>query len=61
MKYVKYTHAAAIGYDANIAHKLDDVIAKEGIERVKALFTPVNFKWEDLNEPVALKNNKRNR
>lgn len=51
MKYIKYTHAAYVGYDAGVLHILDEVVKKEGIERTKMLFTPIDFKWEDLELP----------
>lgn len=60
-KYIKYTHPAAMGYSAKMSYELDEVLELEGIERVRVLFTPVNFKWEDLDKPVTPTFNKRNR
>lgn len=61
-RYIKYTHPAAMGYSAKMSYELNEVLKSEKIDMVKTLFTPINFKWEDLDAPkIEEKNNKRNR
>lgn len=60
MKYVKYTHAAALGYNPEISYELSEVVSAEGIERVKVLFEPIGFKWEEIEDKKEMIS-KRNR
>ena len=48
-KYLKYTHPAAMKYDLKKLYELDELKEKLDLGMIKVLFTPVNFKWEDLD------------
>jgi hypothetical protein len=49
IRFIKYTHPAAMGYDPMISYKLDDVLKSMKIEDIKVFFEPIDFKWQDLN------------
>jgi hypothetical protein len=47
---LKYTHPADMGYNVKIPYELDEVKQKLSIDMIKVLFTPIDFKWSDLDK-----------
>lgn len=48
MKTVKYIHPASNKFVANFTYDFDELVKDIGIEMVKIMFEPIDFKWEDL-------------
>jgi hypothetical protein len=51
-KLLKYTHPAAMKYGTADTYELEELKKELDFEMIKVLFTPINFKWEDLNKVV---------
>lgn len=52
MRKIKYTHYSASNYITDRPYDLEEVKKDLPIETIKCKFTPVNFKWEDLDNEV---------
>lgn len=50
MKKLKYSHPASCGYSTKKVYFLDDILKEMNIDKIKVLFKPIDFKWEDLDE-----------
>lgn len=55
-KLLKYTHPAITNYDVNKNYLLEELKKDLSFEKIKLLFTPVNFNWDEENK---LKKNKK--
>ena len=58
-KYVKYTHPAAREYSPNVSYDYESILEEIGVKDAKIFFTPINFKWDDLNVKQAAINTKK--
>lgn len=54
-KYLKYTHPASMKYSVSKAYELEELKKELGLEMIQVLFTPINFKWQDLTEKKSKK------
>ncbi len=55
MKTLRYTHPASNKYNPKKIYILDDLLKDMDIKKIKVFFTPVDFKWEDLDKPKLKK------
>ena len=58
-KYIQYTHPAACGYEGEGSYDYDAIVKELGLEKTKMLFTPINFKWSDLEFSNIKKDDKK--
>ena len=56
MKMLKYTHPSACEYSEHIQYSLDELLKEMKLERIKAMFEPIDFKWEDVDLKEDMKN-----
>jgi len=46
MKLLKYTHPAKSKFDLNKAYSLAELEKEMDVEKIKILFTPIDFEWK---------------
>lgn len=58
IKELKYTHPASMGYYINKIYLLDELKKELSLDKIKILFTPIGWTW---NENKASNKNKLNK
>lgn len=55
MKLLKYNHPASMGYDTKKVYNLEDLKKDLSLDKIKILFTPIGWKFEDLEKRTKVK------
>ena len=55
MRFIKYVHPAALGYDPSKSYLLDDILKAMTIEDIKVFFEPICFTWVEVEPKKAVK------
>jgi predicted xylose isomerase-like sugar epimerase len=56
MKYLKYTHASAMGYNPEITYSFDEVSKVMSLDKIKMFFEPIGFEFSELDNKKSKSN-----
>ena len=61
-KLLKYIHPSACGYSSDTTYNLDELLKSEmSVDKIKVLFSPIGWKWNDLEKKKASKKSNKNK